>query len=162
GGALKAKRTVKLALAAGVRQDGGDAKAPAAHDEVQLPAGQPVEVKAIYPVEGNSGFYLEIVCDDTAAGGEDESGKHRGRHYYYDDVAERSFGETVMRCPVTREMLAEKLHVEPPVAFTTAPSGGGMRLFADWKRGPVSIRFESGARSVDGGVLHGDYETAFS
>ncbi len=163
GDAMRAERTLRVTLATGARQHGGKAEAPAASDEVRLPRGAAVEVKAIYPSEGTSGFYVEIVCDDTAAAsGSGDNDDERGTRWYYDQVAERSFGRISVRCLFPAEELAEKLHITPAVAFTTAPSGGGMRLFGDFERGPYSFRLEAGARTVDGGVLHGDFETSFS
>lgn len=164
GDAMRPNRTLRLELAAGAEQDGGPGIAPAARDEVTLPrSGSGVEIKALYPAEATSGFYVEIVCDDEAAWGErDASGYHRNRRWYWDRVTQRSFGQLSQRCQFSDEELAEKLHITPAVTFTTAPSGGGMRLFGDFKRGPYSFRLEAGARTLDGGTLQGDYESTFS
>ncbi|HXT21525.1 MAG TPA: hypothetical protein VN923_12290, partial [Thermoanaerobaculia bacterium] len=162
GEAMRPNRRLRLALAAGAEQDGGPGVAPAARDEVTLPkSGDAVEIKAIFPAEATSGYYVEIVCDDEAAAGEDE-GRMHGHRWYWDRVTQRGFGQLSQRCVFADDELAEKLHVTPAVTFTTAPSGGGMRLFGDFKRGPYSFRLEAGARTVDGGTLPGDYETSFS
>lgn len=153
GEAMRPERVLRLTLAAGVPQKEAPTKAPAARDEVQLPRGKGVEIKAIYPAEGTSGFYVEIVCDDTSVA------EHR---WYWDRVTERGYGQLSQRCHFTTEELAEKLHVTPAVKLTTAPSGGGTRLFGDFERGAYAFRLEAGARTVDGGVLHGEYETSFS
>jgi len=153
GEAMRADRTLRLELAAGVPQKDGRGNAAAATDEVQLPKGEVVEVKAIFPAEGTSGFYVELVCNDGAVE------EHR---WYWDRVTERGFGQLSSRCQFSSEELAERLHITPALPFTVAPSGGGMRLFAEFKRGPYAFRLESGAKTLDGGVLHGDYETSFS
>ncbi len=79
----------------------------------------------------------------------------RGHRWYWDRVTQRGFGQLSQRCVFADDELADKLHVTPAVTFTTAPAGGGMRLFGDFKRGPYSFRLEAGARTVDGGTLHG-------
>ncbi|HEV8242131.1 MAG TPA: MG2 domain-containing protein [Thermoanaerobaculia bacterium] len=161
GEAMRPNRRLHLALAAGAEQEGGPGVATAATDELTLPKGEGVEIKAIFPAEAASGYYVEIVCDDQAALGENE-GRMHGHRWYYDRVTGRGFGELSQRCVFPDDELAEKLHVTPAVTFTTAPSGGGMRLFGDFKRGPYSFRLEAGARTADGGTLQGDYETSFS
>ncbi|HET9768945.1 MAG TPA: Ig-like domain-containing protein, partial [Thermoanaerobaculia bacterium] len=161
--AMRPNRRLRLTLAAGAEQDGGPGIAPAARDEVTLPkGGDGVEVKAIFPAEATSGYYVEIVCNDEAAEGDEEAGRTRGHRWYWDRVTQRGFGQLSQRCVFSDDELADKLHVTPAVTFTTAPAGGGMRLFGDFKRGPYSFRLEAGARTLDGGVLPGDYEMTFS
>jgi uncharacterized protein YfaS (alpha-2-macroglobulin family) len=150
---LRARREMRLALAAGVEPAEGDGAAPAGSGVVQLPEGNVVEMHAVYPSEGTSGFYVEVVCDDGAV---------EGRRYYWDQVAERGFGQLSTRCQFSAEELAERLHITPAVPFTTAPSGGGFRLFGNFARGTYAVRFDAGAKTLDGGVLRGDYETSFS
>ena len=112
---------LRLTLAAGVEQDGGAGVAPAASDEATLPqGGDAVEIKAIFPAEATSGFYVEIVCDDSAAAGEDE-GRLHGQRWYWDRVTQRGFGQLSQRCLYSGEELAEKLHITPAATFTTAP-----------------------------------------
>jgi uncharacterized protein YfaS (alpha-2-macroglobulin family) len=162
GEAMRPNRRLRLTLAAGAEQDGGPGIAPAARDEVTLPkGGDEVEVKAIFAAEATSGFYVEIVCNDEAAADEEE-GRTRGHRWYWDRVTQQGFGQLSQRCVFSDDELAERLHVTPAVTFTTAPAGGGMRLFGDFKRGPYAFRLEAGARTVDGGTLPGDYEMTFS
>ena len=76
--AMRPNRRLRLTLAAGAEQDRGTGIAPAARDEVTLPkGGDAVEVKAIFPAEATSGYYVEIVCNDEAAEGEEEAGGAR-------------------------------------------------------------------------------------
>src|SRR5262249_21954852 len=82
--------------------------------------------------------------------------------YYYDRVTERGFGEISLRCQFSPEELQEKLRLEPAVPFTTAPSGGGMRLFGNFKRGPLAVRLAPRPPHAARGLPPGRHATLLS
>ncbi len=143
---------ISLALRAGVRLRGGHAEAEAAEASVDYSSGKPIDVKLVQRGESPSGHYLDVVCDDSAAGGE---------RYYWQPDAEQSF-QLSKRCLPTDDSAQERIHFTPPVKFSIAPSGGGFRILGSFKRGSYAMRIDAGLASADGGVLLGTVEKSFS
>ena len=144
--------TVALALHAGVRLKGQRAEAAAAQAAVDYAAGKPIEVKASHRGESPSGHYVEVVCDDQAAG---------GQRYYWERDTEESY-ELSASCLPRDDDAQEHIHFQPPVKFSVVPSGGGFRILGDFKRGTYAMRIDGGLRSEAGGMLLGTYDASFS
>ncbi|MCP4654943.1 MAG: hypothetical protein GY856_05935 [bacterium] len=105
----------------------------------------------VYRAESDSGFYLQVICDDQAL---DE------RFGFWDD--ERGeWWEVSRRCIPTEAAAAEGIHFEPPVEFSVTPGRGGFRIFGDFERRRYALRLDAGLRTVDGGILPAVYETSF-
>ena len=144
------RRRILLVLEEGVPAAGyPDQTAAAVESETVLPGEARMTVKAILAHEASGGWSVEVVCDDRAV---DE------RRYYWDRQTYRGFGRISSRCVLQDEDFASRVHIEPAVELALAPSSGGFRLMGAFERGPYVIRIDSGARTVDGATLAGDYE----
>jgi alpha-2-macroglobulin len=127
------------------------ARAAAATADYVVSADKAVTIKTAAIVEGAAGFYLEVVCDDAAA-----PDGHRG---YYEG---EGFYNLSTRCQLTDEAI-KHVRFEPPVkkAYITA-GRAGFRVFGDFKRGVYKVKIDSGATSLDGGVVLASYARSFS
>ena len=154
---LTAGRALSLVVERGVPLAGAvRAAAPEATATIALveaPLSPEVTIRAANPSEGTSGFFVEIVCDDDAV---------PERRWYWDPVSQEGFGELSMRCRLDAEDLAQKLSFEPKVAFTIAPSGAGVRVFGDFRRGSYAMKLEPGVRTADRGIVRRPFETTLS
>ncbi|MBI5069273.1 MAG: hypothetical protein HZB56_13645 [Deltaproteobacteria bacterium] len=144
--------TIRASLREGAPGLARGAVAPAGSGEVVLPSGPAVTVHGAYLREGTSGFYVDVVCDDPAAG---------GRRWHWDRESSRSW-QLSRRCVLAADELARTVRTSPPVKLSVAPGAGGFRLFGDFARGPLTLTIEAGARTEDGGELHRTHEAAFS
>lgn len=135
---------ILLASDASVRASGGTSS-------VALVAGKPMEIQAVYLEESATGFHVEVVCSDAAAGG------HR---YWWN----RSYdGWWVSdRCDVAPEEVARVVHIEPHVAVTATTAPAGFRLVGDFQRGSYRVRIDAGATTLDGGVLQRAFEQSLA
>jgi hypothetical protein len=107
-----------------------------------LTTDKPASIKGAQLVEGNGGFYLEVVCDDSAAPAGHQSA-------YLDDERVEKLSQ---RCQLTDEAVA-RVHVDPPVKKMYLTSGrNGFRVFGDFHRGAYKIKIDAGAATKDGGV----------
>jgi alpha-2-macroglobulin len=141
--ALKPGAKLEVALAEGFAAV-SDAKAPAARLSYTI-AKQPIaSIKSARFVEGGSGYYLEVACDDDAA-------PTANRSYYYED-GESGSGMS-LRCQLADEAVA-KITFDPPVAKPyIAPGRSGFRVFGDFQRGVYRVKIDAGAQTIDGGVV---------
>lgn len=142
GGSLDEGELV-ASVGAGVPLQGGAVTAPAGSQSLDIAAGQPIKIESVLVKEGVSGHYLEVVCNDPAAGGE--------RWYWDRDTYDGWW--TSSRCMGVPESVAASVRVEPAVAFTVAEAPAGFRLFGDFDEGKVTITLDAGLQTVDGGVL---------
>ncbi len=117
-----------------------------------LSVGPMAKILASYRAEGASGFYLQVICNDTSVG---------SRRYYW-DRSQREYYEVSTRCQPNEADAAFGIHFEPPVDYTVSPAGGGFRIFGDFARGSYHMRIESGVRTADGGMFHEAYSTDFT
>ena len=122
--------------------------APAAKETVPLKVGEPVEMEAILVKEGSSGFYIDVVCTDPAAGGE--------RWYWDPDTYDGWW--VSQRCQPDPDLSRDRIHISPAVDFTVATAPGGFRLFGDFQPGRYDITLDAGLRTMDGGVLRDAWE----
>ena len=137
---------VVVTLAAGVPWTGGaGARADAATVRAPVRLGPPVEILATRVKEGLSGFYIDIVCKDSALGEDRE-------HYFWDEDTWDGWWVSD-RCELSAAQVAEMVHLSPEIELTVAPSAGGFRLFGDLAQGDYTLEIDAGARTVDGGVL---------
>ncbi len=119
---------------------------------VDLATGPVAKILDAYRAEGSSGFYVQVICDDSAAG---------SRRYHWDRVRQEYY-QVSARCQLDEADAAFGIHFDPPVEYSISPSGGGFRIFGDFERGSYSLRIEAGVKTADGGILHQDYETDFT
>jgi uncharacterized protein YfaS (alpha-2-macroglobulin family) len=121
----------------------------AAKAEFQVSNDKAISIKTISVVEGATGFYVEVVCDDKAA----EEGN---RSWYEGD----GYYNLSQRCQLAD---ASRISFTPAVkkVYVTS-SRAGFRIFGDFKRGVYKLKIAGGATSVDGGVLLSAYNRTFS
>ena len=135
---------LEVTLAAGVpARWSPETKAPAAKESVRLRVGEPIELEAVLVKEGSSGFYIDFVCSDPAAGGE---------RWYWDPDTYDGWWLSA-RCQPDPELAAQQIHVSPAVDFSLSAAPGGFRLFGDFQPGKYEITVDAGVRTLDGGVL---------
>lgn len=141
---LRPSTTVALTLQDGVASSAEpSARAPAATASVTLPGGKPLTIQAAHLKEGDDGFYVEVICDDSSVG---------TRRYFYDH--EIGDGWSVSsRCQLAEADAKSFIRLNPDVPFQLVPGRAGFRILADLPRGPVSVSISAGAVSTDGGVL---------
>ncbi|HEX3482074.1 MAG TPA: MG2 domain-containing protein, partial [Kofleriaceae bacterium] len=117
-------------------------RAPAATAEYIVSADKAVSIKTAVVVEGATGFYLEVVCDDGAAA--------KGNRGFYEG---EGFYDLSQRCQLTDESI-KHIHFDPPVKKPYITAGrAGFRVFGEFKRGVYKVKIDGGATSVDGGVV---------
>ncbi|HEY0483972.1 MAG TPA: MG2 domain-containing protein [Kofleriaceae bacterium] len=142
----KLSLAIKATVAAltGVRGSAASAEYLVSNDKV-------VSIKTAAIVEGASGFYLEVVCDDSAS--------RRGNRAYYEG---QGYYNLSVRCQLTDDSL-KHVHLEPAVKKMYIASGrAGFRVFGDFKRGVYKVTIDGGATSVDGGVVLAPFSQSFS
>ncbi len=146
------KLGTKLGLAIGKNLPSmTDVKADAAKAEYVISNDKAITIKTIEVVEGANGFYLEVICDDKAAG--------VGYRSHY---GSGSYSNLSPRCQLSEESLKK-------VTFTPALKGAyiaggraGFRVFGDFKRGAYKVKIDAGATSLDGGVMIAPYSQSVS
>ncbi|HEU4730471.1 MAG TPA: MG2 domain-containing protein, partial [Kofleriaceae bacterium] len=127
------------------------ARAAAASAEYIVSSDKAIAIKTATIVEGANGFYLEVVCDDSAA-----PPGHRG---YYENEGYYDLSE---RCQLTDDSI-KHVHFDPPVKRTYITGGrAGFRVFGDFKRGVYKVKIDGGATSLDGGVVLAPFTRSFS
>jgi uncharacterized protein YfaS (alpha-2-macroglobulin family) len=137
--ALGAKLAV--AIKRGVASSSG-VQGDAAQADYAISNDQAVSIKAAVIVEGASGYYLEVVCNDSAA--------DKGDRTFFDH---QSFEGLSKRCQLTDDAI-KHIHFEPAVARTYITAGSaGFRVFGEFKRGIYKVTIDGGASSLDGGVV---------
>ncbi|MCP4201669.1 MAG: Ig-like domain-containing protein, partial [bacterium] len=119
---------------------------------IDLAMGPVAKIVDTYRAEGSSGFYVQVICDDSAGG---------DRRYYWDRV-NHEYYQVSSRCQLDEADAAFGIHFEPQVDYSVTPSGGGFRIFGDFERGSYHMRIEAGVKTADGGMLHQAYETDFT
>ncbi|MEM7584256.1 MAG: MG2 domain-containing protein, partial [Acidobacteriota bacterium] len=118
----------------------------------ELSVGPRAQVLASYRAEGASGFYVQVICNDTSLG---------SKRYYWDRTLQEYY-QVSTRCQPSEADAAFGIHFDPPVDHTVTPAGGGFRIFGDFERGSYHMRIESGVRTADGGMFHEAYSTDFT
>ena len=153
GTAVDGGARVRLALEDGVpSQLVRELSAGSAQREVVLEMGPVAKVLASYREEGESGFYVQVICDDSSVA---------GKRYYWDRTNYESYRIST-RCQLDEAQARAGIHFEPAVDFDLSPAGGGFRIFGDFQRGSYTLRLDAGLRTVDGGMLHEAWNTEIS
>ncbi len=141
---------LKATVAPGIRARAfPDLRAPAGTYDVSLRSGEPIEIVAAVVKESSSGFFIDVICRDPAAGGE--------RWYWDPDTYDGWW--TTSRCMPDPDLAAGLVHVSLVSKVSIASSPGGFRIFGDLRAGTVDLKLDAGLRSVDGGVLRKTYAT---
>ncbi len=110
-----------------------------------------VSIKTAVAVEGATGFYVEVVCDDQAA--------PPGQRGYYD---RGSYQNLSQRCQLGEAAMSQ-IHFDPPVAKAyITPGRAGFRIFGEFKRGAYGMKIDPGSLSVDGGVVLAPFSVSFA
>ncbi len=141
-------KNLALTVAEGLEWGDG-VTAPAFTSSARVEQAPELEISTAFHAEGGSGYYIDVICDDDAAAG--------GKRYYWDQQNYDSYYIS-SRCLPNDDSVTRGIQIEPDVDFTVSPSGAGFRIFGDFKRGDYSLRFASGLRTEDGGVLRRSYE----
>lgn len=140
---LKADARIRLELDAGVAwAHDPNVLAPKSTRSLHLRDGEPLTIHSVDRSEGPTGFYVNVVCDDRAAG---------GRRYYWNPSTYD--GLSLSRRCVLDKASESLVRISPPVDFRLTQSEGGFRLQGDFAKGDYVVTIMAGARSVDGGVL---------
>jgi hypothetical protein len=130
----------------------GGAKAPAVTFEHVLAKEPIVSIKGAQFVEGPSGYYLEVACDDKAA-------NPGHRNSYYDGEYVSGLSE---RCQLSDESL-QRISITPKVDKPYITSGkSGFRVFGNFKRGVYRVKIEPGARTIDGGTVMAPFSRSYA
>ena len=116
---------------------------------IELGEGPDLAIKNAYLGESATGFFVEVICDDSAV---------EGQRWYWDRHAQTGL-QLSPRCELAAEELRRSVHVEPAVALEVAPGEAGFKLLGDLRRGPVTLRIDAGARSKAGGTLREAFAT---
>ncbi|HUP24477.1 MAG TPA: MG2 domain-containing protein [Thermoanaerobaculia bacterium] len=142
---MRPGRTVRLELRA--REQGDTALAAAVASPVQamveLGEGPQLSIKSAHIGETASGFFIEVICDDSAV---------PGQRWYWDRRRQTSY-QLSPRCELAEADLRRAVRVEPAMALQVAPGEAGFKLLGDLRRGSVALRIDAGARSSAGGTL---------
>jgi len=147
---LKIGSKLGMAIGKGLTSLTGAALAPT-KAEYTVSNDKAVSIKTAAVVEGANGFYLEVICDDSAAP-KGNRGYYEGRGYY----------NLSQRCQLTDEAI-KHVHFEPEVKKTYITSGrAGFRVFGEFKRGVYKVKVDGGATSIDGGVVLAPFTKSFS
>lgn len=121
------------------------------HFTVDLFAGPDVDIKLTQLKEGANGFYIQVVCNDSARA-PDVDDSYQNRIYYYD--SETSEGMYVSdRCSPDEQSVSQTISFSPAVDFSVVPSRGGFRILGNFQFGDLNMVINPGLRTVDGGVL---------
>jgi len=140
---------VTLEFKAGVPlSGGGGVTAPAVTATLPLATGKRAQILEAVPREGPSGFSVDVLCSDGAAGTDSYRWVQSWGRYV----------TTSPRCVPDEESARTAIHLTPPVAFTLVASTGGFRLLGDFRQGTYALRVDGGMRSADGGVFEDAYE----
>ncbi|MEW6775617.1 MAG: MG2 domain-containing protein [Bdellovibrionota bacterium] len=136
---------VQFVMMDGVRFAGDrSVTAPATEENLYVKLGEPVTIYEVNRLEGASGHFVEIICDDRAVG---------GQNWYRWDPATEKPVYVSDKCVLRPEEAETSIHFDPPIQVSISPGRRGFRLLGDFKRGSYHLRIDAGARSEDGGVL---------
>lgn len=138
---------LSLAMAAGVPFN-EDIKAASASFVSKIVSGPELDIIAASKSEGTSGFYIQVYCDDDAVPG--------NKRYYYDRTTYDDYYVS-SKCLPDADSAKRKISFNPKVDFEISPSGGGFRIFGDFKKGAYSMRIEPGMVTTAGGVSRTTY-----
>ncbi len=139
---LGLQRKLKVTFSPGITTPNGNYSiSKSVTREFSLSEPDKIRITEVRVNEGESAYYIEVLCRDEAA--EKESGYRR----YYD------------LCNLDPESVEDFVKVHPPVKVSTTTVRNGFRVFGDFRRGSYTLTVDSGLRSTMGGLLTSTYET---
>ncbi len=151
---LKHGSRVRVELENGVELRGHpDVRLASRTFDADVRAKDLVSVVALRRREGPSGFFVEVVCDDTSAEGY--------RSWWYDETTS-DWMRLSPRCIPEEGSARESIRIEPEVAFSVSPTQHGFRVLGDFARGSYTISIGDGLVTEDGGRLAGTFSTGIT
>ena len=81
--------------------------------------------------------------------------------YEYDEGGTNESYRLSPRCVLDDDSLSA-VHVTDNKGVSTSATSSGFRVFANMKRGSVTVRIDAGARSIDGATLKETFEKTFT
>lgn len=147
GSTFAAGTVLRVEVAAGVRWmgPGPTVEAPASVGTLTLPAAALLHVLHADVAETPTGYTIEVVCNDEGLKG--------SWSRWWHDRAAGDWREVSRRCQPDAASAANHIHLDPPAPFTVTPATYGFRVQASLSRGPVTVSFDPGLRTLDGGEL---------
>jgi uncharacterized repeat protein (TIGR01451 family) len=140
-----------IALKATLASMTGKASLPAATATYKIGTEKAVSLKTAAFAESGNGFYVEVVCNDSAA--------PAGNRAYYDREA---FDSLSQRCQLGDDAI-KHVHFTPEVKKLYITGGrAGFRIFGEFKRGAYKMKIDAGATSLDGGVVLASFARSFA
>lgn len=109
-----------------------------------------VSIVALSRMEGPTGHYIDVVCDDTGA---------EGYHGWYWVESTGDWLRISPRCIPDERSVADFITLDPPLPYSVSPTRHGFRVLADFDRGAYSITIREGLRTTDGSTLRASYST---
>ena len=108
--------------------------------------GTPMHIKKIERKEGATSQVISVICDDDAV-------EHE--RYFY----ERGYsGYISTRCLLDADRAGDFIEIHPKMDYKITGGRGGFNVVGDFQRGPVFVRINRGAPTVDGGILRDTVE----
>jgi alpha-2-macroglobulin len=151
---IKHGSTVRLELAAGLELAGHeDVRIGARTWDADVRAKDLVTIVALRRKEGPSGYFVEVVCDDSSAEGY--------RSWWYDDLTS-DWLRLSPRCIPDEESAMAAIRVEPEIALSVSPTQHGFRVLGDFERGSYTVTIGAGLETDDGGRLEGTFSTGIT
>ena len=147
---LDKAKTIELSIAA-VESKGGQLVADVSA-RIELPRGKDVQILGAALREQAAGYVIDVVCTDDASG--------EPTRDEYDDATSESY-QLSPRCVLDDDYLA-MLQVTDNKGVSVSATKTGFRVFANMKRGSVTMRIDAGARTIDGATLKETFERTFT
>ncbi|HEY8207372.1 MAG TPA: MG2 domain-containing protein [Myxococcaceae bacterium] len=143
---------VEVAVRKGLPHQGSGKTAQAASETFTIVSAGEVTIHAANLKQGSAGPYIELICNDTGAG---------GSRFQYDRETGQEWNVSA-RCQPGLVQAKEKIRFEPEIEFTVAPGRLGFDLFGNLKRGEIKLIIDEGLVTLDGSMLHKRFEQTFT
>lgn len=118
--------------------------------DAEVRAKDLVTVVALRRREGPSGYFVDVICDDSSAEGY--------RSWWYDDAISE-WMRLSPRCIPQEDSARRSIRIEPEVAVSISPTQHGFRILGDFARGSYTVTIDDGLTTADGGRLAGTFST---
>jgi alpha-2-macroglobulin len=151
---MKHGSVVRVELSEGVELRGHpDVQLSSRIFDAEVRAKDLVTVVALRRREGPSGYFIDVVCDDTSSEGY--------RSWWYDD-ATSEWLRISPRCIPDEDSARQLIRIDPEVAFSVSPTQHGFRILGDFERGSYTVTVDGGLTTQDGGQLAGTFSTGIT
>jgi hypothetical protein len=141
---LEHRTNLHMQAQAGIAMVGMPARLNRLRSQVELLETSRLEVLDIKRVEGPTGFFVEVSCDDAAADGY--------RSWFYRESVEE-WVRVSPRCNPDPASARDYIEVSPAANVSIAPARNGFRILGDFERGMYTVTLKKGLQSEDGGRL---------